>query len=542
MKIFKFFVLGFCLLLSSELISGDEFPFTPPSNFTLTPEYIGLHHPVTANNRISQLYFDQGLTFIYAFNHDAAYWSFLKASENDPNMGMAYWGMALALGTNINMEMPEGRVKKTDDLVQKALQLSQNLPQNEKDYIDAISKRYSPNPNADRAQLALNYSQAMEALSKKYPEDPDASVLYAESILDLNPWHQWSLDGKPLKGTLKAVNAIESVLKSNPNHLGANHYYIHAIEASKHPERALMAAQRLKTLLPSSGHILHMPSHIFILVGDYHQAALSNEAAITQDLSYIRKYGLYGIYPGHYLTHNFFFLSRAYTMEGNFSKAMRAAQDLTDFYTPLFKSMPELEYYASGTLFNLIQFHKWKLILDRAPPPEEMKMTNTLWHFDRAIAFAKLGNREEALKEQSLFDESKKQLPPELRFGYNVAGKILIIANYFLDATFAENNGNTAKAIDALKLAIKEQDALNYNEPPDWAFPIREYLGNLYLQIKQFPEAEIIFREDLTIHPRNGRALFGLKESLAAQQKMYDYYWVDQAFQKAWLYSDTSLK
>ena len=334
---------GIFFFSSMGVLFADEFPFKPPQNFTLNPQYIGLHHPVKASQILAQLYFDQGLTFLYAFNHDAAYWSFLRASEVDPEMAMAYWGMAFSLGSNINMEITSERSKIAYEVIQKAIQRSANGPENEKDYIQALARRYSKDPNADKKQLAIQYSQAMQKLSNKYQDDPDAAVLYAASILEIDPWHQWSLDGKPFEGTIEAVRTLESVLRRNPDHVGANHYYIHAVEGSSHPEFALKAADRLRKLLPSSGHILHMPSHIYLLVGDYAQAASTNEEAIAADREYIRNYGMDGIYPLSYLPHNLFFLSRAYAMEGRFEDALQAANELAAFYLSYFNEMEGLE-------------------------------------------------------------------------------------------------------------------------------------------------------------------------------------------------------
>jgi len=529
--------LAFILTLWINVLLADQFPFEPPQNFTLSPKYIKLHHPVTAKTIAAQLYFDQGLTLIYAFNHDAAYWSFLRASQEDPKMPMAYWGMALALGTNINMAITPERAKVAFDAVQKAETLASNATESERDYIHALSLRYPSASQADPKKSALQYSQAMRKLSDKYPEDLDAGVLFAESLMDLNPWSQWSLDGKPLEGTLEAVEKLESVLKKDPGNLGANHYYIHVVEASLHPEYALICAERLSSMLPASGHILHMPSHIYILVGDYHKAALANEEAVAADREYIREYGIEGIYPVHYLTHNLYFLSRAYAMGGCFSSAKRAAEDLAAFYAPHFKHMPELEYYACSPAFVLLRFHQWKEILALPEPSNDMQLVHILWHFHRAAAFASLGDLAKADEERKLFLAEKAKAPSDLMFGYNKADKILKIAEYFLDSKLSEGS----KAIDFLRKAVSEQDTLRYNEPPDWSFPIREALGGALLRLKRYEEAAAVFREDLEKHPRNGRSLFGLKETLSAQSKVHDLFWVDKEFQQAWLYSDTNL-
>lgn len=543
MRVKRQVFLTIFLFLWTTAVWADEFPFTPPKNFQLDPAYIALHHPVTTNHILAQFYFDQGLTFIYAFNHDAAYWSFLRASEVDPNLAMGYWGMALALGSNINMAITPERSKVAYESIHKAIALAKQnqIPENEQAYIEALAQRYSKDFQKDQSPLNEAYSDAMRKLSHQYVDDLDAATLFAESLLTNSPWAQWTLEGKPLPGTMEAVRTLESVLQRDPEHLGANHYYIHAVEASNHPEKALLSANRLRKMLPISGHLLHMPAHIYILVGDYHQAAESNEEAIIADRTYIRRYGVQGIYPVHYLSHNLYFLARAYAMEGRFTEAKRAADELAALYLPHFHRMPELEYYAPSEMFVLLRFHHWKEILETPKPQENMRATTALWHFGRGVAFAGLGDAKNAIQERDRFLKEKEKLPSTSEYGYNHVGKILTIAEYSLAAKIAEAQNDLPKSIEWLQRAISEQDTLRYNEPPDWYFPIRESLGAAYLKLNQPAEAEQIFRMDLKKHPRNGRALFGLKESLKAQSKWADYYWVDQEFEKAWKYSDINL-
>jgi tetratricopeptide (TPR) repeat protein len=536
----KFFTLILLLAISSGTALADEFPFTPPKNFIWQPQYTAVHHPVYTDNLMAQRYFDQGLTFLYAFNHDAAYWSFLRAAEVDPKMAMAYWGQALVLGSNINIQITPKRADIAYEAIQKALQLSDKYPESEREYILALSKRYDRNEK-DSKKLAEAYSQAMKKLVDKYPDDVDAAVLYAESLLDLNPWNQWSKDGKPLPGTMEAVDTLENVLKKEPNHLGANHYFVHVIEASPYPERGLMSAHRLKTLLPSSGHLLHMPSHIYLQVGDFHQSVMANLKAVAADYEYIRQYGKGGIYPIHYLSHNLFFLCRSYAMEGNFEGAMKAAIELNELYLPHYRRMPELESYAYQPIFVLLRFNRWRDILNLPKPSSEMRTTNLLWHFARAMALIQLGDFQLAEKEKTVFLEGKRKMAPEINYGYNLASKILTIAEYSLEARLAEAQGRNEDAINNLQQAIDEQETLRYNEPPDWYVFMDESLGGLLLRMQRPNEAERIFRMELAAHPRNGRALFGLKESLLAQSKAYDYYWVNRQFQEAWRYSDTPL-
>lgn len=534
-------ILWICLLTLIFPLQAHEFPYQPPQNFGLMKGLGSLHHPVSTQNPRAQQFFDQGLTLIYAFNHDAAYWSFLRAAEQDPKLAMAYWGMALAIGSNINMEMPPDREKKAYELIQKALNLSNDSTDNEKEYIKALSARYSNSSNADIKELAKSYHQAMGDLVKKFPDDLDAATLYAESGLDLNPWHQWTPYGDPLPGTLEIVNNLENILKWDPEHLGANHYYIHAIEASKNPERALMSAERLRKMIPASGHILHMPSHIYMLVGDYHQAALANEEAIAVDQAYIQAYGLVGIYPIHYMTHNMYFLSRAYSMEGRYEDSKRAAEQLRKFYIPHFASMPDLEYYEPSLMFVMLRFHHWKELLDLPPPQEKMTLSKVLWHFGRAMAFSSLGDMEQANKEKALFLQLKSKIPLSMIYGYNKASSVFSIAEYQLNAKMAEMADDPISAIEWLRKAIDVQDQLYYNEPPDWYFPIRESLGKIFFKIKRYAEAEMIFRSDLEKHPRNGRSLFGLWKSLLAQDKVSDAFWIKQELDHAWKYSTTPL-
>ncbi|HRD54930.1 MAG TPA: hypothetical protein PLC42_00890 [Parachlamydiaceae bacterium] len=538
---FLFKILIVNILIIIPRLSSMEFPYHPNEEVKLISGIqIGVR-PTTSSSQEAKKFFNQGLNLIYAFNHDEAYWSFQKAAALDPDYAMAYWGMALALGSNINMDITKKSEKIAYQHTQKALELSQNITESEKDYIKALSSRYTDAENPDHRLFNLNYRDAMKKLLEKYPDDPDAAVLYAESAMDVMPWKLWTPEGDPNEGTLDIVDVLENVLKRNPHHLGANHYYIHAIEASKHPEYALMSAERLKKIAPFLGHIMHMPSHIYILVGNYHEASLANQAAIAADLSYIKYYGLDGIYPLHYLSHNYFFLVRALSMEGKYRSALKTAQELEDFYAPHFKSMPELEYYLFAKLSVLLRFHKWKEILELPKPAAGTSVTEALWHFARGMAFAGLFDKQNALKEQSNFFDIQSQVSKDTVFGFNPVKSIFDIANLLLKAKITKLDSNFKEEITFLEEAIKIQDGLNYNEPPDWYFSVRENLGGAFLQNDQPKEAEAIFRKDLNHHPRNGRSLFGLLLSLKKQKREADSYFVEKEFEEAWKYSDEPL-
>jgi hypothetical protein len=544
MKILNFLLLIVCVQ-NAFLLTSAEFPYHPTKEITLIKGLQINEHPVTTDNKEAKAFFNQGLNLIYGFNHDQAYWSFQKAVALDQNFAMGYWGMALALGPNINMDIDSKAEKIAYGHIRQALELSDKITTSEKDYINALAKRYTDIEKPDLKKLNIDYRDAMDALRKKYPDDPDASVLFAESAMDVNPWNQWDKNGDPLPGTLEIVEALESVLRRLPNHLGANHYYIHAIEASKHPEYALINAERLKKLAPALGHIVHMPSHIYLLVGDYAQAALANEAAIVADLSTIRHFGMDGIYPVHYLSHNYYFLIRALSMEGKYKSALRATNDLERLYLPHYKDMPALEYYLSAKMFLFARFHKWTELLElenlRAQTKEKMPITDALWHFSRALAYAALNDEDNALKERDIFIKGKNSIPPTADFGFNKVEYIFKIAENVLDAKIAKLQMDFNKEIAFLKEAVSVQDQLNYNEPPDWYFPVRESLGGALLQNNQFKEAEEVFREDLRHHPRNGRSLFGLLLSLKGQSRGSDSYFVQKEFDQAWGNSDEPL-
>src|ERR1700694_4948575 len=317
-----------------------------------------MHHPVSTTSAEAQRFFDQGLALVYAFNHDEAVRSFKRAAELDPQMVMADWGMALALGPNINLDVDPQREKAAYEAVQRALSLSANAPENERAYIEALAKRYSIDPKADLKKLAVDYKNAMGELIKRYPDDLDAATLYAESAMDLRPWQLWSADGKPAEGTEEIVAVLESVLRRNPNHPGAIHYYIHAVEASPHPERALAYAPKLPQLMPMAGHLMHMPAHIYARTGDYENAALSNVHAAAADEAYIKAGGLQGIYPLMYYSHNLHFLAIAYSMEGRFTDAMRATKQLEANVSPHLKDMPMLEGFMTVTPLLLVGFNR----------------------------------------------------------------------------------------------------------------------------------------------------------------------------------------
>ena len=496
-----------------------------------------LHHPVSTSNPQAQQFFDQGLRLIYAFNHDEAGHSFKRAAELDPKLAMAYWGIAEAVGPNYNDPASDDRFKAAHDAIQKALDLSGNGSAIEKAYIEAMVKRFPGDPKADRRKAAEDYRDAMRELVKQYPDDLDAATLFAESGMNLHPWGLWHPDGTPEAGTEEIVSTLESVIRRDPNHLGAIHYYIHAVEASRSPERALAAANRLATLAPAAGHIVHMPAHVYIRTGDYESAVKTNQKAATADEAYIKASGAQGIYPMMYYSHNLHFIAMCSAMNGNYAESKKAADMLAAHVAPAVKDMPPLEGFMTIPMAVEVRFHRWNDILTAKPPDPAMKVSTVFYHFARGMALAATGKVADAEAEHKLVSEAEQATPEDVVFAMPVNNKakdILKIAKNVLGAKIALAKKDNEGAITMLRQAVVIQDSLKYNEPPDWFFPVRESLGAVLLSSGNAVEAEKVFREDLDHNPRNPRSLFGLREALKAQKRDYDAGFIQKQFEASW--------
>lgn len=502
-----------------------------------------LHHAITTSNPEAQRYFDQGLTLIYAFNHEEAARSFRYAAQLDPQCAMAYWGVALAVGPNYNdPEIDASRVKAAVEAIGKATTLAANATANEQAYIRALAKRYSADPKADVKRLGVEYKQAMGEVSKRYPDDLDAAVLYAESAMDLHPWQLWKPDGQPEEGTAEILEVLRSVLQRAPNHIGANHYYVHATEASRNPELALESAERLKTLAPAAGHLVHMPAHTFIRVGDYHGASVANERGAAADEAYVKAYHVTGMYPVMYYSHNLHFLAVSSSMEGRFAVAHRAAQKLVTNMTPLVKENSMAEWFMPTETNVLVRFRKWTEIEKLPEPDKNMHLAHAFWHFGRGMAFSGTAKLDKAAAEREALTAETKPIPPETPLGFNSAHQLLDIAGWMLEANIARARHDYKQAAELLTKAAQAEDALNYDEPPDWYLPPRESLGAILLADGRAGEAESTFRAELKAHPKNPRALFGLSESLRAQSKTEEAAKVRKEFESAWKNADTKLR
>jgi tetratricopeptide (TPR) repeat protein len=498
-------------------------------------EGLGSHtHPIATQSALAQKFFDQGLALIYGFNHDEAARLFARAAELDPRSPMPHWGIALALGPNYNMPPQPEREEKAWNAIERAVALAKNAPDHEQAYVNALTTRYSKNPNVDRQQLATQYREAMRQLRFRYPDDLDAATLYAESIMNLRPWHLWNPDGAPAEGTLELLDVLEAVLRRNPNHPGANHYYIHAVEASKNPERALPSAYRLGGLMPGAGHMVHMPSHIFIRTGDHELSATVNVTASEVDRKYIEGNGISGIYRLMYYSHNLHFVSYARMMQGRYDEALDYSKRLRQNVQGAIDDMPMLAPYGAFEWLVLTRFGKWNEMLAEPEPKENAPALHAYYRYARGLAMAGLGRTSDLAAESERMAAICTRIPEDQKFMINQVRSVFAVGAAELRAKIARGKGDAAGEIAALREAVAAQDKLSYMEPPEWHYPVREALGAALLRRGKASEAEAVFRRDLEMNPRNGRSLYGLLQCLKVQGNSVGAESVAREYQEAW--------
>ena len=503
------------------------------------------HHPVSTRNSEAQQFFDQGLRFIYDFNHDEAARSFQHAAELDPKLAMAYWGVAEAVGPNYNDPADPDRYKHAHDAVQRAVDLSVSASVSDQAYIQAMAKRFPADPKSDLRKAAEDYRDAMRQVVKEFPDDLDAATLFAEAGMNLHPWGLWHTDGTPEAGTEEIVSTLESVMKRDPNHLGAIHYYIHSVEASANPERALAGADKLAALAPNAGHIVHMPAHVYIRTGDYEAAVKTNEQAALVDRAYIKATGVQGIYPMMYYSHNLHFIAMCAAMNGNYAESRKNADLLVANVGPHVKDMPSLEGFMTIPVAVEIRFHHWNEMLKMPQPDAGMKTATVFWHFGRGLALAGTGKITEAEAEYKIVSDAETATPPDVIFQMpinNKAKDIMKIAKDVLGAEIAVAKKDNSGAIAMLREAVAIQDTLKYGEPPDWFFPVRESLGGVLLMSGDATGAEKVFRDDLARNLRNPRSLWGLHQALLLQKRNYDAGFIQREFEASWKGGTVALK
>jgi tetratricopeptide (TPR) repeat protein len=490
-------------------------------------------HPIATRNAEAQKFFDQGLTLVYGFNRPEALRSFRKVVELDGGAAMAYWGIAMALGPYLNMDMdPDVHLKEACDAVEAGLRVSA-VGEVERAWLNAAGARCPDFAEPGR------YVGAMRDLAKQYPDDPDAQTLYAEALLLPVRWHWYDGQGKPAGGVTEAERVLENVLRRHPEHPGANHFYIHVVESSPTPERAVPSAQRLMGIVPAAGHIVHMPGHIWLLLGDYNNTVAVNERAVEVDRQYFAQTGMMGSYFAYYL-HNQQFILYARAMQGRLADTRKAAREMSESLADMAKTMPEMaEVFGVFVTMSQLRMCRWDELIVADRPKSENPLTLAMWRYGRAFGCAGKRQLEEALREQTEFEKLRKTLDRNMPWDTNKLGDVMDLASAALAARLEPS---PAMAVPKWERAVALQDALVYDEPPAWYYPIRESLGASILLSGDAAGAETVFREGLRRSPNNGRMLFGLLESLKAQGKSEAIAWVRREFEAAWKGADVQLR
>lgn len=503
---------------------------------------LGTHHrAITTRCPLAQRYFDQGFRLLYSFNQEEARRSFEQAAALDPSCAMCSWGVAAALGPNINIPRLPEFAEPAARAAREALRLAPGASPVERALIEAMARRYSPSfleHPADRRALDLAYAEAMRDAARRFPDDADVQTLFAESLMVLYPWDYWTKDGGPRPATPEIVATLERVLEAAPEHPGANHYYIHALEASPHPERALPSADRLGALIPGNGHIVHMPSHIYLRLGRYHDASLANERAVAVDRAHAAR-----VAPGpiwsFYTAHNLNFLSASRMMEGRSEDALAAARSFArEMSLDALRHMSMMDTALSFASVVLVRFGRWEAMLEEPAPPPGFRYPTAIWRWARGVALANLGRLDEAEAELARVTSARDATPGDEIKGLNSARVQLDIASTVLRADIAEKRGDREGAIAWLRGAAQAEDDLRYFEPPDWYPPVRHQLGATLLAAGRAGQAEAVYREDLARSPDNGWSLFGLAASLSAQGKIEEASQARSRFERAWAWAD----
>lgn len=498
---------------------------------------LGSHHmKITTRSNVAQQYFDQGLRLTYAFNHPEAVRAFAEAARLDPSCGMCWWGVAYAHGPHVNAGMDSAAGVAAYKAVRRASSASKSATPRERAYISALARRYAAIPPSDRGRLDSAYAFAMRDVSRKYPGDLDAATLHAEALMDIRPWNYWMSNGSPQPGTTTIVRELERVIAARPEHPGACHYYIHAVEAVK-PELAVPCAERLAGLMPGAGHIVHMPAHIYIRVGRWADAVTANEHAIHTDETFIEAQKPSGPYPASYYPHNIHFLAFASTMAGRSAQAIEAARMLASKVdTGAARQYDALQEFVVYHPLTLVTFGRWDDAIAAPLPPSDMRFAFAMGNYARGLAYAAKGQRNEA---QAALDslQSIEAATPASAYWKTTLG----IARQSLLGEIANRRGDVAGAIGHLTEAVKLEDGAMYIEPPLWYHPMRHSLGAALLAAGRNADAERVYRESLKRLPENGWALYGLASALKAQGKNADAAEVETRFAIAWKSADIKL-
>jgi tetratricopeptide (TPR) repeat protein len=527
-------------LLALGILLGANAPIRAETSAPLFDDLGSYHRPVTTASKEAQRYFDQGLVLYFGFNHEEAARSFAAAAELDPESPMAPWGIALSVGPNINNpSMDEAASRTAHEALEKALSLVEKASPVERGLIEALASRYAWPPPEDRAPLDSAYAEAMRELWRAHPEDPDVGVLYAEALMDLRPWDLWTSDGRKQPGTGEVIETLETLIDIAPHHPFPHHLYIHTMEASPYPEKALASADRLRDLVPGAGHLVHMPGHIYMRLGRYDEVVKANQRAIEADLRYVDRVGRQGFYT-FYRAHNYHFLAYAAMFEGRKEEAMRAARNMVaEIPLELARRYPDfLDGFIPVPIHVMVRFGLWNQILDEPRPPEDLLATTAFWRYGRTVALSVLGRVEEAAREMEAFRAACEDVPESRLIGNNTARVVLQIGLPMAEGELEYRRGNYDRAFELLREAVRRDDQLRYDEPWGWMQPARHSLGALLLEQDRLEEAEAVYREDLRIHPANGWALHGLAECLRRTGREKEAAEATALYEISWARSD----
>lgn len=509
----------------------------------LLPGLGDLHYPVTTTSLKAQEFFEQGLRLVYAFNHWEAIQAFREATRLDPEFAMAYWGLALAYGPNLNDVNPQDRERIALESIQKAISRKGRVSAVEKDFIDAMAARYNGKAYDNRDSLNQAYATAMIQLAKKYPNDAEALTLCADAIMNTMPWDYWEKDGSPKPATVEAKVILENTLKQFPKHPGAHHLYIHLVEASTSPEQALGSAQFLEKAMPGAGHIVHMPAHIYLRTGQYSRAIELNQQAAKVDEVYLASSSNYGMYRLSYYPHNVDFISFGSYMEGRSALGIQTAMKLAYKGSTVTKTTPGFaQYLLAEPVLAFVRFGKWDEILSLPAPDEDLAYAQAIFRFGRGLAYLRMGNVAQASEELLLLDSlSSSETLQSFYFSFNPASEITKVPRDILRGELLLKQNQTEAGLAALRDAVKAEEALRYNEPPDWKIPSRHFLGAALLERELYVEAEQVYLTDLKKNPENGWSLIGLQQCYAKQGKKSEMAATAKRYATAWKNSDVAL-
>ncbi len=507
-----------------------------------------IHFPITTRNAQAQQYFDQGLMLAVGFNHAEAARSFYEATRLDSSCAMAHWGFSYVLGPNYNAGMEPDNYERAYVAVQRAIYLSAGCTDKEKALINALAKRYPAKPVDNRKPYDIAYSNALKQVHERFPDDADIAGFYAESLMDLHPWDLWEHDGRPKPWTPAIVLALEKLMAHNPEHIALNHYYIHAVEASQTPERGLKSATILGKVAPKASHLVHMPSHIYIRTGNYHEGSLANQQAVRVDSSYLMSVHAQGAFPLVYFPHNYHLMVATATLEGNYNGAMSSARKVADNTNKTLMAEPAwcfLQHFYTIPYYVAIKFGQWDELL-RMCEADTVRLAypTAIRHYARGLALAnKLELPQAKLELQQLDKLTTNPAMTKLNVGpVNSMHSILEIARRVLRAEILAKEGHLERSINLLQEAVTLEDALGYNEPPDWFFSIRHNVGAVLLKAKRYKEAEAVFATDLTVFPRNGWALSGLYQAQVSQGFTDKAKQTQVVLTQAWRWADSDVK